>query len=172
MRRRINASPRVEEGYKALFTERTDVQAKYDDLMKKYMEANVSRSLEKEQLGERFTLIDAARLPEAPIIPNVRLILLVGLVLGTAGGAGTAAYNEMSDTAVYSADALARVMPFPVVAGLPEIVTDQDRERRRSRRKLALIGTLVAIVVALTVVHFLIMDLDVLWARLMRKLAM
>jgi polysaccharide chain length determinant protein (PEP-CTERM system associated) len=171
MRRRVNASPRVEEGYKALFTERTDVQAKYDDLMKKYMEANVARSLEKEQMGERFTLLDAARLPEAPVIPNVPVILLVGLVLGTTGGAGIAAYNEISDTAVYSADALARIMPFPIVAGLPEIVTEEDRARRRSRRRLAVIGTVILAIVALAAIHFLIMDLDVFWARLMRKLA-
>ena len=41
--RRATAAPRVEETYRALMTERNDVEAKYNDLTKRTMEANVSR---------------------------------------------------------------------------------------------------------------------------------
>lgn len=170
MQRRLNISPKVEEGYKALFAERTNVQAKYDDLMKKYMEANVARGLEKEQLGEKFTLIDAARLPEQPVIPNIPVILLVGLVLGITSGAGVAALNETSDTAVYSSSVLAMAMPFAIVAGVPEIVTPRDKARRKSRLIIAAVATVLVVIIALAVIHFMIMDLDVFWARLARKL--
>ena len=171
-RRRVDASPRVEEGYKALFTERTNVQAKYDDLMKKQMEANVAQGLEKGQMGERFTLIDPARLPEKPVRPNIPVFLMLGLVLGASASAGVVALNESGDTAVYSVDALARALPVPLVCGIPEIVTPEMVARRKRRRIVIGIATILFLIVAVATFHFLVMDLDVFWAKLQRRLAM
>ena len=61
-----------------LFSERRNTQAKLDDLMRKSMEARVAYGLEQEQKGERFTLIDPARLPEKPHKPNRLAIVLIG----------------------------------------------------------------------------------------------
>ncbi|MBC8018212.1 MAG: chain-length determining protein, partial [Verrucomicrobia bacterium] len=61
LRQRIAATPGVEEGYKNILLQRNNLQMKFDDLSKKFMEAKVSSGMEKEQKGERFTLIDAAR---------------------------------------------------------------------------------------------------------------
>jgi polysaccharide chain length determinant protein (PEP-CTERM system associated) len=85
-RRRIEATPKVEETYKALTSERNNTQAKYNDLVRKFMEANVAHGLEKEQKGERFTIIDPARLPEKPYKPNRMAIMMIGLVLSIATG--------------------------------------------------------------------------------------
>ena len=76
-RNRIAATPKVEEAYNVLLNARNNTQAKYDDLMRKHMEARVAQGLEKEQKGERFTLIDPARFPEKPFKPN-RSIYMVG----------------------------------------------------------------------------------------------
>ncbi len=171
-RRRIDAGPRVEEGYKALFTERTNVQAKYDDLMKKQMEANVAQGLEKGQMGERFTLIDPARLPEKPIRPNVPVILLLGLVLGACSSACVIALNEAGDRVVYSADTLARVLSVPLVCGIPEIVTPRMVAGRKRRQKVFVLASALSMVVVIVTFHFLVMDLDVFWAKLLRRLAL
>ena len=77
-RKRVENTPKVDETYKGLMSERNNLQAKYDDLMRKSMEAKVSKGLEKEQMGERFNLIDPARLPEKPVKPNIPAILLIG----------------------------------------------------------------------------------------------
>jgi succinoglycan biosynthesis transport protein ExoP len=169
-RGRIEASPRVEEGYKALLSERNNLQAKYDDLMRKYMEAKVAHGMEKDQMGERFTLIDAATLPEKPVSPNVPAILLIGLILGMGSGVGTAALQERSDQSVRSHEELARATGFPVLASIPEIVTRQDIAARKAKRKALVLGTVVVIIAAVLIFHFLIMDLDVFWARFTRRL--
>ena len=171
-RRRIEASPRVEEGYKALFTERTNVQAKYDDLMKKQMEANVAQGLEKGQMGERFTLIDPARLPEKPVQPNIPVFLLLGLVLGASASAGVVALNEAGDKAAYSVDALAKALSVPLVCAIPEIVTPQMVARRKRRRNVIIIATVLFLIVAVVAFHLLVMDLDVFWAKLQRRLSL
>jgi polysaccharide chain length determinant protein (PEP-CTERM system associated) len=169
-RTRIEASPKVEQEYKNLMVERNNTQAKYDDLMRKLMEARVAHGLEKEQKGERFTLIDPARLPEKPFKPNRLALLLIGLVLGIGAGVGFGAAREFTDTAVYKPETLTLATGFPVLAAVPEIVTPKDLSRRRTRRVTALIVAAVVLVVAVVAFNFLVMDLDVFWAKLGRKL--
>jgi polysaccharide chain length determinant protein (PEP-CTERM system associated) len=171
-RRRIAVSPKVEEGYKALFIERTNTQAKYDDLMKKYMEANVAQGLEKGQMGERFTLIDPARLPETPVRPNIPVFLLAGLVLGVTAGGGFAAFGEASDKAAYTVDTLARTLSVPLLLGIPEIVSPREITRRKKRRNVIIIATVLLIIVAVVAFNYLVMDLDVFWAKLQRRLSL
>jgi polysaccharide chain length determinant protein (PEP-CTERM system associated) len=171
-RKRIEASPRVEEGYKAMISERNSLQAKNDDLSRKFMEARVANGLEKEQMGERFTLIEAARLPERPISPNIPAIILIGFVLGIGAGVGAAALKENSDGSVYSIDELMRVTKVSVLGAVPEIVTDVDRTKARTRRRVLIATTFASIVVSVLVFHFLIMDLNVFWAKLMRRVVM
>ncbi len=170
--RRLEASPRVEEGYKNLLVERNNTQLKYDDLMKKFMEAKVAHGLEKGQMGERFTLIDPARLPEKPVKPNRPIILLIGLVLGIGAGVGTASLQETTDKSARSPEDLAKNFPFPVLAEIPEIITLQDERRRKKRLKIIAGGVVLSLFIVVLIFHFFVMDLDVLWARLTRYLAL
>jgi polysaccharide biosynthesis transport protein len=170
--RRISTAPRVEESYRVLMTQRNNLQAKYDDLTKKYMESKVASGLEKGQMGERFTLIDAARLPEKPVRPNIPAILLIGLVLGIGAGVGAAALKEFSDQSVLTAGALSSALGLPVLAVVPDILTAEDSARDLQRRKGIFIGIAVVVVCAIAISHFFVMDLDVLWAKIMRRMAL
>ena len=169
-RSRIQNSPRVEEGYRVLVGERNNLQIKYDDLMKKHMETKVASGLEKEQMGERFTLIDSPRMPEKPVSPNIPAILLIGLILGIGSGIGTASLKEYSDQSVRSGESLTKATGFTVLACIPEISTSQDRAGMK-RNRMILIGSIVlVIIICAAVFHYFIMDLDVFWVRLMQKL--
>ena len=169
--RRILNSPRVEEGYRVLVGERNNLQVKYDDLMKKHMETKVASGLEKEQMGEKFTLIDPPRMPEKPVSPNILAILLIGFVLGIGSGVGTASLKEHYDQSVRNAEALAKAVGFTVLASIPEILTSQDIVRAKKKRITLIVGVVLLIIIGVIVFHFFIMDLDVFWARLTRKLA-
>jgi polysaccharide chain length determinant protein (PEP-CTERM system associated) len=170
-RNRVEATPRVEESYQAMVNERNNLQAKFNDMMSKVMESRVAQGLEKEQKGERFTLIDPARLPEKPFKPNRLAIMLIGVVLGIGAGIGLASLREFTDDTVWNADQLARIAAYPILAGIPEIPIQSDISRRRMMR-LAGVGVFLLVIAAgLVVFHYLVMDLDVFWAKLMRKLA-
>ena len=169
---RLERSPKVEEGYKNLLVERNNTQLKYDDLMKKFMEARVAHGLEKGQMGERFTLIDPARLPEKPVIPNRPAILLIGLFLGIGAGVGTASLQEAADKSARSSEDLATKFPFPVLSEIPEIITLQDERRKKKSLKMIAGVVILSLVIVVVIFHFFVMDLDVLWARLTRYLAL
>ena len=170
--KRLELTPRVEEGYKNLVVQRNNTQAKYDDLMKKYMEARVAQGMEKGNIGERFTLIDPARLPEKPVRPNRPAILLLGLLIGMSAGAGAAALRENADHSARRAEDLAQAFSLPVLAEIPEIVTLEDELRRKRRLRLIIGISLLLLVAAALIVHFFVMDLYVLWLRISRRIGL
>jgi hypothetical protein len=132
----------------------------------------VAQGLEKGQMGERFTLVDPARLPEKPVSPNRLAIMLIGLLLGIGGGIGSASLREFADQSARSPEELARATGLPVLAVIPTIVTWRESWRQLYRKIWIYVGVVLAIGVGLALLHFFVMDLDVLWARLMRKLEM
>jgi capsular polysaccharide biosynthesis protein len=95
------------------------------------MDAEVAYGMEKEQLGEKFSIVEPARLPEKPDSPNVPAILLIGLVLGLGSGVGAAAIKESTDDTVRDAGRLTAETGFPVLTGIPEIVTPGDVARKK-----------------------------------------
>ena len=149
---------------------RNSTQAKVSDLMRKLMEARVAHGLEKEQKGERFTLIDPPRLPEKPFKPNRLAIMLIGLVLGIGAGVGVAALREFSDDSVHDGRAAGAGNQFPVLAGIPVIETARDLRQKRLRRMAYALGTVGVLAAGILVFHFFVMDLDVFWARLVRRM--
>ncbi len=167
---RTEAAPRVEETYKALMAERTNTDMKYQDLMKRVLEAKVAQGLEKEQMGERFTLIDPARLPEKPVKPKVPAVLLIGLFLGIGAGVGNVALKEQSDQSVRNAAQLTSATGFPVLGAIPRIITEEDRRRARRLKIKLLIAVVLGLAVGIALFHFFVMDLEVFWARLARRL--
>ena len=170
-RRRIEATPGVEEKYNALIIEQKNTQAKYTDLMNKHMEARVAHGLEKEQKGERFTLIEPARLPEKPHKPNRKAILLIGFVLAIGAGGGAAFLRETTDQSVRNADTLTLATSFPVLASIPEIETRSDVIRKRIKRVFLTTCILLVIVSGVVAFHYLVMDLNIFWGKVMRRMS-
>lgn len=168
--RRIETSPRVEEAYKSLVAERNNIQVKFDDLMKKAMEARVAQGLEKEQMGERFTIIDPARFPEKPVKPNAPAILLIGLFLGIGAGLGTAFLIEYNDTSVNNPKTLIDRIRLPVLVSVPVIVTARDNLRHKILCRRIFTVAAGFIIAFLIIFHVFIMDFVILWARLTRRL--
>jgi capsular polysaccharide biosynthesis protein len=134
------------------------------------METKVASGLEKEQMGERFTLIDPPRMPEKPVSPNILAIVLIGFILGIGSGVGTASLKEYTDQSVRSAEALTQTTGLTVLASIPEILTSHDIVRIKRKRVIIVVSIVLLIILGVLIFHFFIMDLDVLWARLMRGL--
>lgn len=170
-RGRLESTPRVEGVYRQLTEERHNTQAKYDDLMKKYMEAKVAYGLEKGQLGERFMLLDPARLPEKPVRPQRMMLIVFGLFFGLGAGVGAVAFQELTDESARRAEDLTRVFPFAVLTEVPEILTIEDMQKKKSKLALIIGTTAVVFIILVFVVHFFVMDLDLILTKLMRKLA-
>ncbi|WDP90563.1 MAG: chain-length determining protein [Desulfobacter sp.] len=170
-RRRLAATPDVEAVYNDMVTERNNLMLKYKDMQAKMMEAKVAHALESQQKGERFSLIESATLPEKPFKPNRLAIVLIGFVLGIGAGIGMAAITEFSDDSVRDADTLERVTGFPVLTTIPCIITREDRVKAMKIRMIWLGSSLAALVLLVFIFDTYVMDLDVFWSKLVRKLS-
>ena len=70
-------------------------KANYQSLFSKKLSAEMGTDLERRQKSERFTVIEPARIPAAPIKPNRRLLNVMGCGLGLLFGLVIAFGNEL-----------------------------------------------------------------------------
>ncbi len=68
--KRMAQSPEVERQYREMARELESAQFKYQEILSKQTEAQVSENLETERKGEKFTLIEPPQPPEKPVSPN------------------------------------------------------------------------------------------------------
>jgi polysaccharide chain length determinant protein (PEP-CTERM system associated) len=168
---RIEATPGVEEEYSAILADRNNLKAKYNDLQGKSMEARVAQGLQAEQKGERFTLIEPARRPEKPFKPNRLAIVLIGIVLGLGAGVGYASLREFSDSSFRDPESMSRATGLTVLTVVPEIVTLKDKARGLRKKIVLTVVLVVSVIVAIFLFDMFVMDLDVLWAKILRRIS-
>jgi polysaccharide chain length determinant protein (PEP-CTERM system associated) len=166
---RLSSTPGVEEKYNAIVGDRNNFKAKLMDLQGKMMEAQVAEELESKQKGERFTLVESARLPEKPYKPNRLAIVLIGIVLGIGAGVGFASIIEFSDTSFRDGESLTRATGYPVLTEVSNIITREDKTKKMTRQLIGLAVIVVIIISGIFLFDNFIMDLDVLWAKIMRR---
>ncbi len=57
-----------------------------------------------------------------------------------------------------------------MLGGIPVIGTTEEAAGKSSRLRLALAGAAAAFVLGILIVHFFVVDLDIVWAKLGRRL--
>lgn len=169
---RIALAPSTEREFGDLLRALDNEQIKYHEVRQKQMAAKLSATLEDEQKGERFTLIDPPLPPEKPISPNRGLILASGGLLGLLLSGATAVLLEARDGTVRSRRDLESLLEVPPLALLPVIETPGEQGRRRRRLWKLLLGAFAVLLAALVLTHFFYRPLDVLWDAALRRLAM
>jgi polysaccharide chain length determinant protein (PEP-CTERM system associated) len=118
---------------------------KYQDLLGKSMESELSENMEKKQKGEQFQILDPANFPLKPVRPNRQLIVLIGLLAGLAGGVGMAFLWDNLDTSFKQGTDLDTYVNVTLLATIPASLTRGSMlEQRRAQGMLvfASIGVL------------------------------
>ena len=171
-RSRLEKSPLVEQEYKTLMRDLTDAQQQYQQTVTRLMAAQEALVLEKEQVGEKMTLVAPPIVPEKPSSPNRLALLLIGFVLAIGSGVGVASLAEFMDSAVHSPEELASLTGAPVLAVIPYISTPCELSRHRNRRLATWGGCAVGLILVVSAVHFLIRPLDVILFQIIRKISL
>jgi polysaccharide chain length determinant protein (PEP-CTERM system associated) len=126
---------------------------KYQDLLAKGLESQLSENLEKKQKGEQFQVIDPANLPLAPVKPNRPFILFGGLAAGVLGGLAAAFLWDLLDRSFKNSDDLASFIDLPILATIPSIITRGAVLERRRAQGLLGISTLGILLVGLILIR-------------------
>jgi len=127
--------------------------SKYQDLLGKLLDSQLSENMEKKQKAEQFQMIDTANLPEEPVRPNRLLILLMGLVVSLGVGLGLAFLLENLNNSFKSGDDLSDYANIPLLASIPLITTRATVLHRRRQQALLVLGSVVSLATGLVAIR-------------------
>ena len=151
---RVERAPTRESELVELTRDYETLQLMYTNLLAKKEEAKMSANLERRQVGEQFRLLDPARMPEKPISPKRGLINLAGAVFGLLVALGLIAVLEYRDSSFRTEDELSAVLQLPVLAVVPVMLSNQERQRLRVRRWFIGVGLGSTVAACLAVVAY------------------
>jgi len=171
LRQSLRQAPMVEKEYIDLVQDLDNSNLRYREVSAREMEAQISQQLEVERKGERFTLIDPPQEPLEPISPNRAAILFLGFVSALASGFGSVFFAEMLGSTINNEKAIAAILGVPPLSSIPYLESKEESETFAKRRLIILVGTLIALALAIIGFHFIVMPLDVFWYRLLRVIS-
>jgi polysaccharide biosynthesis transport protein len=168
--RNISLAPGVEKEYRELTRDYDNARIKYAEIRSKQVEAKTAQNLEADRKGERFTLIDPPLPPEEPVSPNRRLILMMGFVLSVGLALGVLRLLETLDSTIRGRKDLFDLTGIPPLALVPHIGTLAEARAARRRMWLTASTGVATVCVAVVLIHFFYMPLDVLLFNVARRL--
>jgi polysaccharide chain length determinant protein (PEP-CTERM system associated) len=119
--RRISAAPAREAEMATLSRDYDETKKLFSDLVKRQNEANMTSELENNAIGDRFRVIEAARLPEKPSGPSRTNTFAIGLALALGVALGVAGLIEYRDSSLRSEDDITVSLRLPVLATIPDL---------------------------------------------------
>ncbi len=124
---RVNAAPIREQEISQLLRDYDTAKEHYRSLLDKTYSAQMATELERRQEGGSFTMLDPARIPDAPVGPN-RMALLAGCFLLAVGvGAGAGTLREVMDGSMKSESDLREAFPgVPLLGVTPHVNAARD----------------------------------------------
>jgi succinoglycan biosynthesis transport protein ExoP len=128
---KLQQVPVFEQQISGLMRDYDSLRNHYNQLQAKRLDAVMAGELETQQAGERFEVLDAAIPPDAPFGPRRGFMIIGGLFFGLLCGIGAAFLVEVSDESVRHEREAAQIFGKPVLAGIPKIISDQERARSR-----------------------------------------
>lgn len=126
---RLVQTPGVEQQGLALQRDYDAAMKKYREIRQNLMGADLALELEKEQKGERYSILEPAALPDRPERPNRKAFVLLGIVLGLGGGIGYASIAEYMDRTVRGSRSVVGLLGAPPLAAIPFIPNGIDPPR-------------------------------------------
>jgi len=156
--RTLNCGERVENTpgpeFRALRRNYDTTLRTYQLFSTRYEEAKLAESLDRDQKGEQFRILDPALVGERPVAPKRPHLILVGFLLSLGLVAIAAAVAETLNTSIHTADELRRLSTVPVLASIPCIVTETDRRLAARRLWLVAAPTIVGLLAIVAASYF------------------
>lgn len=172
LQERLLALPQVEQEYRGIARELEQTERRYREVRDKQMQAQVSESMERERMGERFSLIEPPERPSEPAKPNRSVIVILSFAAGLVFGAAIAMVRELLDQTLHGPRRVAAVFGAPPLVSIPLIRTREDQRRNRVRRYGLAGGAVALAVVMLVCVHLFVVPLDALAPRVQQRIGL
>jgi succinoglycan biosynthesis transport protein ExoP len=149
---KLDAVPSREADLVELTRDYNTLQTTYQSLLTKREESNLAASLERRSIGERFRILDPARVPERPFSPNLVIITLGGAAGGLVLGLLVVGFLEYRDSSFKSERDVVRLCQLPVLASVPQMVSSEERRASRLRSLVTNVAAVLVLLVCAAVI--------------------
>lgn len=123
---RIEDTPKREQELLGLKRDYQNIQASYDSLLNRKLEADIAVSMERKQKGEQFRVVDPAILPQRPSEPDPRKLFVMVVALGFGIGGGLSFLLEYRNPPFRHPLEIESAYEIPVLTAIPFIQKKRD----------------------------------------------
>ena len=145
---RLNATPGRQQELSDIMRNYDESKKSYDELLGKTMASSLATSLNRQQQGDQFRIIDPPSLPEKASFPDRFKFSLAGLGEGLALAFVFGVGMEFVDDRIRTEQDLLDAASLPVLAEIPPLPTDREIAAQRWKPWIAVAAAiLVAIII-------------------------
>lgn len=167
----VAQSPQVERGLFTLMRDYENAKTKYEEVKSKQVNAKIAENLESENKAERFSVLEPPVFPDKPSKPDRNKIIVLGILGSFIVAAGVALLLESLDKRIRGVEPLTALINMRPLVVIPQIYTEGELDRSQHLFKYVLSAIVISLILALLIVHFFVMPLDLLFAKMTAKLA-
>ncbi len=169
LQERILRIPLVERGLTSLSRDYQNAKVQYDQLFSKGMQAGIAESLEEGRKAERFSVIEPPLLPDSPVKPDRKMLLLAAIVMSFGAPIGLIVLLELLDKSIRGVQRVIQVTEQPPLVVIPVITTAAEDLVAKRNLLLLLLGLTAAGIAGVLAIHFLYMPLDVVSQKALHR---
>jgi len=142
---RLNATPAVEAEMGDMVRDFGNMKKEYAELLAKKQQSALATSLEKQQQGAQFRIIDPPSLPDKPNFPDRFKFSLAAIGAGFAFAVLFGFGAEFLDDRIRGEQALTDTVDLPILAEIPPLSTPKELRRARWAPRLAFICAMLTV---------------------------
>ena len=143
---RLNATPPVEAEMADMMRDFGNMRKEYAELLAKKQQSALATSLEKQQQGAQFRIIDPPSLPNKPYFPDRFKFSLAAIGAGLAFAILFGFGAEFLDDRIRGEQALTEAVDLPILAEIPALSTPKELRRARWVPRLAIAAAIVILI--------------------------
>lgn len=129
--KRVENTPKREQEMLSLKRDYGNIQNVYNSLLDRKLEAELSVNMEKKQKGEQFRILDHARIPEKPISPDVKKMLIFSIIGGLGASGGIIFLLEMFDSSIRRDEDIEDKLGLRILASIPPLKDSKSILKKR-----------------------------------------
>jgi len=141
---RVEKTPKREQELLSLNRDYENIQESYKSLLNRKLEAEIAVNMEKKQKGEQFRIVDRASLPQKPVSPDMRKLILLCVAGGIGVGAGLIFLLEFFNTSLKNSKDYESELGLVVLTTIPRLYSTRDKILGRVNQVLTIFSIIVA----------------------------
>jgi polysaccharide chain length determinant protein (PEP-CTERM system associated) len=158
----IDRTPANQVALDALNRDYMNIQAQYNTAVGRLSQADAAAQIEALSKGEKFTVVDAATVPNNPAKPDRLIISLGGTGAGMVLGMAVILLMEILNRSVRRPKDIVRAFGITPIVTIPYLRTPGETMRRRSAFAAGMMVAVVGIPALIYAVHVFYQPLDVI----------